>query len=59
VTLEERIDEIADGAWWKTDSRDEYLLRARQLVGMGMTEEDAANFVGVLYYAAAECFGGC
>jgi hypothetical protein len=57
TSLEDRIDDIVNGEWWKDDSREDYLHAAKELMKLGMTENQAVAFVAKLYYAAAAEYG--
>jgi hypothetical protein len=56
--LGERIATIPghDG-WWKSSSEQGYLVAARRLIALGMSEDDAIDLLDDLYHAAAECYG--
>lgn len=52
-------DEVpnADLGWGKPDVREKFRIAGVQLVGLGMTIDDAVDLLHTLYWAVASSFG--
>jgi len=58
--LVDLVKEIpGEDGFWKSSAEDKYLHAAKVLRAKGMTTEEAVEFLASLYWAAAECYGGC
>lgn len=59
TTLEEAIEAIpGEDGWWKSHAESTYLSTAKQLIERGFSEDEAADLLDSLYWAAADCYGG-
>jgi hypothetical protein len=58
MSLEELVEYIPYEGWWKSGSRDTYVILGKLLVNRGFTPIQAFDFLQSCYSAAAECFGG-
>ncbi len=55
--VDEIVDDIPDGDWFKRGSRDDYVKLARKLLALGLSREEAGRFLSSAYWATAHCFG--
>jgi hypothetical protein len=55
-----RIEEIpgAEG-FWKSRAREVFLAAAEDMIIAGMPEDLVVDHLEALYWATAECYGGC
>lgn len=58
MTLEERIEAIPEGGWWKSGSEEFFLEFAKELINRGFTEDEAIDWLQTAYWRVADCFGG-
>ena len=46
-----------EGVFWKVDVEDTFAESMKELVELGMSKEDALDFLDTLYYAVGSCYG--
>lgn len=47
-----------EDGWWKSGSQEKYEEAAEKLLAKGFSEDEAAELLEDLYFAATDCFGG-
>ena len=58
-TARKIVNEIPEGrVFWKDDTGVVFAQSYINLINYGMSEEQAYDFLDILYYAVADCYGG-
>lgn len=58
MNFEDKIREIVpDGIWWNEDNCDKFIYAGKKLLEKGFTEDEALEFLSLLYASIADEYG--